>query len=97
MNPNGTLVIVSGPKSEPFLGPLWRMLGAVVIGPFVEQNLVSFIADMNQPDLEFLASLARTGKLKPVIDKRYSLSEVPQAIDHQGTGHARGKIIVRIE
>ena len=97
MNPNGTLVIVGGPKSEPFLGPLWRMLGALVIGPFVEQNLVSFIADMNQPDLEFLASLARTGKLKPVIDKRYSLSEVPQAIDHQGTGHARGKIIVRIE
>jgi NADPH:quinone reductase-like Zn-dependent oxidoreductase len=97
VNPKGTLVIVSGPKREPFLGPLWRMLGALVIDPFVDQNLVTFIADMNQPDLEFLASLARAGKLKPVIDKRYSLSEVPQAIDYQGTGHARGKIIVRIE
>jgi NADPH:quinone reductase-like Zn-dependent oxidoreductase len=97
LKPNGSFIIVGGPKTEPFLGPLWRMIGAAVMQPFVEERFASFIADMNPADLEFLASLARTGKLKSVIDRKYSLADVPHAIDYQGSGHARGKIIVQIE
>ncbi|MFL6576865.1 MAG: NAD(P)-dependent alcohol dehydrogenase [Povalibacter sp.] len=93
----GTVVIVSGPKTEPFLGPVWRMLGAHVMQPFIEERFVTFIADIHPADLEFLASLARAGKLTPAIDKRYSLNQVSEAIDYQGTGHARGKVILQID
>jgi NADPH:quinone reductase-like Zn-dependent oxidoreductase len=97
LKPNGTLVIVSGPKSEPFLGPLWRMLGAAVIRPFVDHRLVSFVADANRADLDYLSDLASRGSLTPVIDKRFSMDQVAEAVDYQGTGHARGKVILLVD
>jgi NADPH:quinone reductase-like Zn-dependent oxidoreductase len=97
LKPNGIVVIVSGPKTEPFLGPVWRMLGAAVIRPFVDDRFVSFVAHTNRDDLEYLSALAAQGKLTPVIDKRYSLDQVSEAVDYQGTGHARGKVILRVD
>jgi NADPH:quinone reductase-like Zn-dependent oxidoreductase len=48
----------------------------------------------DKKDLLDLIELFETGKIKPVIDKRYTLSELPEALRHYGTGHANGKIVI---
>ena len=93
----GRLVIVSGPKQDPWLGPVTRMLKAYVLSPFVDEPLVSFIAQMNRDDLAHLAELVQAGKVTPVIDRRYPLVQAAEAIGYQGSGRARGKVIVTVE
>ncbi|HEX7062936.1 MAG TPA: NAD(P)-dependent alcohol dehydrogenase [Woeseiaceae bacterium] len=94
---NGTLVIVGGPKDNPWIGPLSRPLQAMFLQPFVRQELVFFIADLNRDDIETLGELVRTGKVTPVIDRVYPLPEVAQAVDYLATGHARAKIVVTLD
>jgi NADPH:quinone reductase-like Zn-dependent oxidoreductase len=48
-------------------------------------------------DLDFFIQLFEAGKVKPVIDKRYPLSEVPEAFRYFGKGHARGKVVITLE
>jgi len=55
------------------------------------------MADANQKDLTVLADMMQSGKVKPVIDRTYKLSEVPQAIRYLEEGHARGKVIISVE
>ena len=50
----------------------------------------------SQADLLFLKDLIETGKVKPVIDRRYALREVPEAIRYVEQGHARGKVVVTV-
>jgi NADPH:quinone reductase-like Zn-dependent oxidoreductase len=56
-----------------------------------------FIAKINQKDLVLLGELLEAGKVVPVIDRRYPLSEVAEAIRYLEEGHARGKVIVTME
>jgi NADPH:quinone reductase-like Zn-dependent oxidoreductase len=63
---------------------------------FVDQELQQFVAQFNSKDLESLAELMRQGKLSSVIDRRYSLDEIQDAISYSESGRARGKIIVTI-
>ncbi len=58
------------------------------------QTVKFFIAKINQEDLGFLAELLEAGKVKSVIDRRYELSQVPDAVRYLGEGHARGKVII---
>jgi NADPH:quinone reductase-like Zn-dependent oxidoreductase len=97
LQPGGTLVIVSGPKDDRWLGPLSRWLKAGMLTPFVDEELARFVADLNAEDLQMLGELASAGKLVPVIDRRYTLSEVPEAIRYIETRHARGKVVIAIE
>ena len=97
LKPGGILVMVSGPKRDPWLGPISRVVQAALLSPFVNEDLVKFFAELNPDDLNVLGDLVRTGKLTPVIDRRYTLSEVPAAIRYQGTGRARGKVVVVVE
>jgi NADPH:quinone reductase-like Zn-dependent oxidoreductase len=94
--PHGIIVTVGGPKSEPFLGPIWRVAWRKIVSAFIDQPLPFFIARMNKADLEWLATLARDGKLRPVIDRRYSLEETGHALDYIGSQRARGKVVVTI-
>ena len=50
----------------------------------------------SQEDLVFLRELIETGKVRPVIDRRHRLTEVPEAIRHIGEGHARGKVVITV-
>ena len=52
------------------------------------------LADLNQADLNLLANLMQTGKLTPVIDRRYPLSTASEAIRYLEEGHARGKVLI---
>jgi NADPH:quinone reductase-like Zn-dependent oxidoreductase len=56
-----------------------------------------FLAELNKEDLTILSDLMRTGKVTPVIDRSYKLSEVPAAIRYLEEGHARGKVVIVLE
>jgi NADPH:quinone reductase-like Zn-dependent oxidoreductase len=55
------------------------------------------VASVTKDDLVFLKELSEAGKLTPVIDRTYSLSEVPEAIRYLEEGHARGKVVIDVE
>jgi NADPH:quinone reductase-like Zn-dependent oxidoreductase len=74
------------------IGPLARAITARVLSQFVTQNLVMALARPSKEDLTIVRELMGAGKVTPVIDRRYSLSEVPEAIRYLEEGHARGKV-----
>ena len=92
----GTLVLSSGESDGRWIGPVDRLVKAVVLSPFVSQKLGSFLAKPNKDDLQFLKKLIEAGKLMPVIDRTYPLSEVPEAIRYLEEGHARGKVVITV-
>ena len=96
MNPKGTCIVITGPDGR-WLGPLARMLQALALSPFVSQSLIPFVAKPNQKDLTILRDLMEAGKLTPVIDRSYRLSEVAEAIRYLEEGHARGKVVITVE
>ena len=96
LNPDGIFVIVGGSGGD-WLGPLMRPISALMLSPFVGQEFGMLLAQMRQDDLATLGDLMRSGKMTPVIDRRYSLSEVPAAIQYSEEGHARGKIIIGLD
>ena len=96
VNPKGIIVVVGGERGSPFLGPIKRVIWSKVVSPFIKQKLPFFIARVTKADLEFLAGLARDGKLRTVIDKRYPLEQTSAALEYLGGGHVRGKVVVTI-
>jgi NADPH:quinone reductase-like Zn-dependent oxidoreductase len=90
----GTVVTISGPKTNNFLGPLTRIIKMKLLAPFVDQKLVFFVAGIGPPELELFAKLMREGKLKTVIDRQYPLEQAGAALDYIGGGHARGKVVI---
>ncbi len=93
LNPKGTLVMI-GAKYIPIL--LLRALQARILSSFVGQQLGFMAAKMTHDDLAVLSELVQAGKVKPVIERRYPLSDVRQAVQYLEEGHARGKIIVTV-
>ena len=94
LNPKGILVMVGAPDDSSVIRLLARLLGALVLSRFVSQKMVFFIAKVNQEDLTILGELMAIGRVTPVIDKRYRLSELPEAFRYAAEGHSRGKLIV---
>lgn len=84
----GAYVMVAGSPTH--------LLKAVILSRFARQRLVFFIATNNREDLVFLKELIEAGKVTPVIDRRYTLREVPEAIRYLGEGHARGKVVINV-
>ena len=96
LTPHGTLVIVGGETDGRLLGGFDRTLRALLLSPFVKQDLRTFVASENGSDLRVLGDLVKAGQLRPVIDRTYPLSEVTDAVDHVVSGHARGKTVITI-
>jgi NADPH:quinone reductase-like Zn-dependent oxidoreductase len=96
LTPNGALVMVGGPSDDPWLGPLTTSVKAYIVSPFVGQKLIFMLAQGNGEDLNVLRDLMQTGKLTPVIDRRYPLAETAQAISYLEQGHAKGKVIITV-
>jgi NADPH:quinone reductase-like Zn-dependent oxidoreductase len=94
LNPKGILVMAGGTAGRWMIGPLTRGIRASVVSRFVRQQMVGILAKSNQQDLTVLGELMATGKVTPVIDRRYSLSKVPEAILYLEAGHARGKVVI---
>jgi NADPH:quinone reductase-like Zn-dependent oxidoreductase len=96
LNPKGIYIVVGGPDGR-WLGPLAHLIKTLVLSRFVSQNLVMFLARRSKEDLTVMHELMEAGKVIPVIDKRYRLSEVPEAIRYLEEGHARGKVVITLE
>ena len=94
--PKGRLIMVGAPDTARLTGLLARLIGALVLSRFVSQKLVPFLAKSNKEDLSTIRELLATGKVTPVIDKRYRLSEVPEALWYLKEGHARGKVVMSV-
>jgi NADPH:quinone reductase-like Zn-dependent oxidoreductase len=95
LNPKGICVVAGAPKNASgFI--LTHMVAAPVLSSFVSQRFLTFIAKMNKEDLTIVAQLMATGKVKAVIDKRYSLSEAAEALGYLEKGHAHGKVIINL-
>jgi NADPH:quinone reductase-like Zn-dependent oxidoreductase len=94
LQPDGTLAIAGAAKGRSGGRPVLRLLGAVLRGRFVSQNVVPYMTKRSKDDLVFLKELLEAGKVTPVIDRRYPLTEVPEAIRYLEQGHAQGKVVI---
>jgi len=68
-----------------------------VASRFVSQKFISYISQFNKKDMMVLADLMQSGKVTPVIDRTYKLSEVATALRYLEQGHARGKVVVTLD
>lgn len=89
LSPEGIYVAVGAPKTMvPLMGRLLAMA--------FSKNTVWFVAKANQEDLVVLRELLESGAVKPVIDRRYRLSEAAEAMRYLGEGHAQGKTVITV-
>ncbi len=97
LSPKGTLVMVGAPDDGRVIGLVARIIGALVWSLFGTRKMVFFIARMNKADLTTVGEFMAAGKVRPVIDKRYRLSEASEAFRYMKKGHARGKVVITLE
>ena len=95
LTPQGTYVLVGVSDMDRWLG-LARQIKMLSSSPFVRQRMRIFITRHTREDLVVLKELVESGKVTPVIDRRYQLSEVPEALRYQGEGHSQGKIVIAV-
>jgi NADPH:quinone reductase-like Zn-dependent oxidoreductase len=95
LKPKGTLVVAGGGSGKWFR-PMALLVKAMVVSPFVRQQLRSVLAGVTTENLESLATLVLSGDVVPLIDRTYSLSETPTAVSYVEEGHARGKVIITV-
>ncbi len=99
LNGNGKYVMIGGggPNDNRWIGPFGRVIHTLILSPFINQKMGMMMAEPSQKDLTVLGDMMQSGKLKPVIDRTYKLSEVPAAIAYLEQGHARGKVVITVE
>jgi NADPH:quinone reductase-like Zn-dependent oxidoreductase len=99
--PEGTLAPVGGAHdrghgARGLLRPLLLIARAKLMSRFGGPKVVFYIAQINKPDLLTLKEMAEKGKLTPVIDRAYPLSETAAAMRYLQAGHARGKVVITL-
>ena len=97
LHPKSSFVIVGGLSKKPWLGPLSHSASLSVVSFRSSQHVVPlFTAKLSKEDLVILRGLLESGKVKPVIDRTYPLSETAEAIRYLELGHARGKVVITV-
>ncbi len=96
LNPKG-IYLGAGIVGGSMIGLLARLITAPVLSRFVSQNFVVLMARRSKEDLTIMHELMAAGKVTPVIDRHYRLSEVPEAIRYLEEGHVRGKVVITLE
>jgi len=96
LNTKGSYIMVGAADGGGrwMIGLVARLLRAFVLSRFVSQTLMMVGAKISKEDLIFLQELIKAGKVTPVIDRHYSLKELPDAIRYLEQGHARGKVVI---
>jgi NADPH:quinone reductase-like Zn-dependent oxidoreductase len=97
LKPQGALVMVGSLDKGHWLGPLSGSIDAMLYSLFVNEQMVFMLADLNPDDLNVLRGMIQAGKITSVLDRRYALSEVPEAIRYLELGHARGKVVIAVD
>ena len=94
LNPGGILISNGGGHAD---GKLGRTVRALLVSMIVRQQAGPTVKTQNHDDLVALKDLVEAGKVTPVIDRTYPLSQTPEAIDHVAGGHARGTVVITME
>ena len=97
LSSHGTVIMLGSQDSGRWVGPFTNSIKALFLSPFVGQKFIFMLAEITKDDLAALNDLMQSGKVRPVIDRTYPLSEVPTAIAYLEKGHARGKILIAVE
>jgi NADPH:quinone reductase-like Zn-dependent oxidoreductase len=92
--PEATVVLVGGPMRNPVLGPLGHTVAMQLASLPSRRKARFFVAKFVAEDMELLRRLLDERQITPVIDRRYELSEVADALRYMGEGHAQGKIVI---
>jgi NADPH:quinone reductase-like Zn-dependent oxidoreductase len=96
LTPDAVVVAVGAPMSSRGLGPLKHIAGTRLTALGRSQKVVNFVAKITKDDLEVLRGLLEDGSIRSAIDRRYELSEVPDALRYLGTCHARAKVVITV-
>jgi NADPH:quinone reductase-like Zn-dependent oxidoreductase len=99
LTPKGKYVMVGGggANEQGVFGKMPRTLQAKLLSKSGGQEMGWMLANPNQKDMATLADLMQSGKVKPVIDRAYKLSDLPEAIRYVEEGHARGKVVITVD
>jgi NADPH:quinone reductase-like Zn-dependent oxidoreductase len=92
----GTLVVVGGETGGRWLGGTERLLGLLLLKPFVRQALRNFVASDKAADLQALTALIESGQVTPVVDRTFPLDEAATAVQYMHEGRARGKVVLDV-
>ena len=96
LRPDATLVVIGGPSTNRLWGPVAHLV-RVRLASFRDRRKVAvFVASTSHDDLVVLKEMLEAGKITPVIDRTYPLSEAREAIRYLETGHARGKVVITV-
>jgi NADPH:quinone reductase-like Zn-dependent oxidoreductase len=96
LTPDGTIVLVGGPREKRVLGPLGHIARVKIAAKLRGRKAVFFIAKPNADDLAVLRDLIESGQVKPLIEERYDLPRIGEAMQRMTEGHARSKIVVTV-
>jgi len=91
LTPHGIIIPNSGH------GGMGYVFKAFLLSPFMRQQGSMFVSKPNNKDLVILKELIESGKVTPIIDRTYSLSDTPKAFRYLEDGHARGKVVITVE
>jgi NADPH:quinone reductase-like Zn-dependent oxidoreductase len=98
LTPTGTLILSGGGVSQggSLLGPIGLVIRGQLLSRFVRHRLLALTAAPSKENLATLRELAESGKVTPVIDRTYPLSEAPEAIRYLEVEHARAKVVINV-
>ena len=99
LEPDGRYILIGGggPEDGQWIGPMIKPLQAFLLSALVSQRMEFLLAELNAEDLTELSELMQAGRVTPVIDRRYALRDMPEAIRYLESGRARGKVIINID
>jgi NADPH:quinone reductase-like Zn-dependent oxidoreductase len=94
LKPEATFVLIGSQKRSRLLGPLSHMIKVRLASLRASQRMTFFIAKLTREDLQVMRELIESGKVTPVVERTYPLSETADALRYLGEGHAQGKIVI---
>jgi NADPH:quinone reductase-like Zn-dependent oxidoreductase len=95
LKPEARVVLVGGPRT-PLIGPLSHIVGMRLAALGSRRKVTFFIADFNRQDMEAMKDLVASGKVKPFVERVYPLAQTADAMRYLGTGHVRGKLVLKV-
>jgi NADPH:quinone reductase-like Zn-dependent oxidoreductase len=97
LSEDATMIVVGGRKTNRWIGPMGDAVGRRLASiPGRRTVAAPFLAQLNKDDLDVLRELLEAGKVEPVIENRYELRDLPEALRYVGSGHAKGKVVISV-
>ena len=97
LNPRGSYVMIGSITTGNWFGFFAGPVEGLLLSPFVSQKFTMILAELNKEDLATLGTLMQSGKVTPVIDRTYKLTDAAEALRYLEKGHARGKVVVAVD